>query len=120
MGLVLFVFLIFPKTFEKTKNTKEHQIKQNSLLENTKKNKVFKGFSPTLGYGFVFLFVFLFSRNFFQNKKTFEKTKIQKKTKENQKHLRENKQVSEPPLDMGLFSFVFLVFSKVFTKQSNI
>ena len=58
MGLVLFGFLVFPKVFKKTKKpsvkskirkkTKENQ----KNLRKNQKTKVFKGFRPTLGYGF--------------------------------------------------------------------
>ena len=91
LGYVSF-FLVFPKvfktsttTFWKTNNTKDNQRKQNKLREN-QKNKVFKGFRPTLGF---FLFFYRFSRRifvcfvfpkvFFVFLKTFGKTKQQRK-----------------------------------------
>jgi len=75
MGLVLFVFLVFPKVFRKPKKTsvkpkipkKTKENKKN--LRKNQKTKVFKGFRPTLGYGFglfgflVLLLVFLFFSN---------------------------------------------------------
>ena len=64
MGLVLFVFVGFPKVvrktkqpFGKTKNTKDNQRKHKHTFGETNQNIVFKGFRPTLGYGFVVLFV---------------------------------------------------------------
>ena len=63
-------FLVFPKVFSKPKNpsrkptiqkkTKENQRKPKNIRKN-RKNKVFNGFRPTLGYGFVFWFSLVFS-----------------------------------------------------------
>ena len=77
MGLVLFVFLVFPKVFTKPTNpsrkpkiqkkTKENQ----TNIRNNQKNKVFKGFRPTLGYVFCFLFLFFwFPEGFYKTKTT--------------------------------------------------
>ena len=66
-GFGFFCFLVFPMVFRKPKKpsgkpkilkkTKENQQNQTNLREN-QKEKVFKGFRPTLGYGFV-LFCFV-------------------------------------------------------------
>ena len=70
MGLFFLFLLVFPEgfykaqtTFDKTQHTKENQRNQKSLREN-QKNKVFKCFRLTLGYGFVFFCFVLFSRIF--------------------------------------------------------
>ena len=51
-------FLEPKQTLEKTKHTKERQRKPNNTKNTFGKTnkKVFKGFRPTLGYGFVFCF----------------------------------------------------------------
>ena len=73
MGLVLFVFLVFPKVFRKPtkpsgelkiqKKTKENQRKPNKP-SGKPKNKVVKGFRPTLGYGFGLVWFCLFPEGF--------------------------------------------------------
>ena len=57
------------------------------------KNKVFKDFRPTLGYGFVVFVVVGFPEGLVKNlNKLLRKPKIQNKTKETPKNLRENQQ----------------------------
>ena len=87
-GFGCFCCLVFPKVFTKPKNhsrkskilkkTKENQ----KNIRKYKKNNVFKGFSPTLGYGFVFFSFFGFPEGFYKTKKSFDKIKY---TKENQR-----------------------------------
>ena len=118
----------------KPKKTKENQRKpkktkenQKSLRENTKTNKVFKGFRRTLGYGFGLVLFFGFPECCFGFLKTFGKTN---NTKENQRKPKKpsgntQKQtkclkVSDAPLDMGLVLFCCLAFPKVFRKQKNL
>ena len=72
---------------------------QKNLREN-KKNKAFKGFRPTLGYGFCF-FVFWFSRWFLEN---------QTNLRENQKHKNQKKSKGGSET---FKSFVVFVFSLV-------
>ena len=67
MGLVLFVFLVFQKVFRKPKQTfgKTNQPKENKTKPLGKpKNKEFKGFRPTLGYGFGLVCFFGFPEGF--------------------------------------------------------
>ena len=105
-------FLVFPKVFTKPN-------KPSGKPNNT----VFKGFRPTLGYVFFFiffLFFFGFPEGFYKTKKTFEKTK---NTKENQKNLRENKQNTvfkgfRPTLGYLFFVFFFW-FSREFLENQN-
>ena len=116
-------FFVFPKVFRKPKKhsrkpkiPKKTKENQKNLREN-QKNKVFKGFIPTLGY--VFFCFLVFPKVFRKPKKHSRKPKIPKKTKENQKNLRENQKtkclkVSDPPLDMGSFFLLFLLFSRRF------
>ena len=80
------VFLVSPKvfyktkkTFGKTKNTKENK----KRLSAKPKNKVVKGFRPTLVYGFGCFLFFGFLWVFTKANKYSGKPKIQKKTKEN-------------------------------------
>ena len=138
MGL-FFLFFWFSRRFftkpkkpsRKPKIPKKTKENQKNIRKN-QKNKAFKGFRPTLGYGFGFFVLLVSPKVFTKPKNPSRKPKIPKKTKENQKTLGKNKKtkclkVSDPPLDMGLFflffvfslmfvwlSFVFLVFSKVF------
>ena len=106
MGLVLFVFLVFPKVFTKPnkysekprilKKTKETQ----KPLGTTKKNIVFKGFSLTLGYGFCLVCFFLFprkTRNTKENQKYKRKPEIQKKTKKEKRNTKENQKYKRKP-----------------------
>ena len=84
---------------------------------------MFKGFRPTLGYGFVFFCFFVFPKVFTKPKQPSRKPKIPKKTKENQKNIRENQKtklfkVSDPPLDMGLV-FVVAWFPQIFLQNQN-
>ena len=74
----------------KKQKYKRNQRKPKNIRNNTKKNKVFKGFRPTLGYVFVFLFLFGFPKVFTKPKQHLRKPKIQKKTKENQNNFRKN------------------------------
>ena len=84
-------------------------------LRENQKNKVFKGFRPTLGYVF-FVFVFFgFPEGFYKTNKSFEKTKNtkenQRKPKKTNKTLGKTKKtkclkVSDSPLDM-FFVFCF-------------
>ena len=131
-GFVLFV--CFPDGFlQNQKNIRENQKykrkpkKTNKIFGKTRKNNVFKGFRPTLGYGCLFLFVVFvgFPEGFYKTKKTLGKTK---NTKENQRKPKKTSgkpkktkclKVSDPPLDMGLVLVVFLVFPKVFTKPTK-
>ena len=184
-GFVFFCFVGFPegfyktkKTFEKIKHTKENHRTQKENIRENKNNKVVQGFRPTLGY--VFFFVCWFSRRFLQNQKklrenqkyqrkpqknkkqvwktttnnlnrfqthpwiwvwlfcvvgfpegfykankTFEKTN---NTKDNQRtpknNIRKNQKtkffkVSDPPLNMGLFVFVFVGFPEGFYKTKK-
>ena len=66
MGLVLFGFLVFPKVFRQPNKPsgkptilKKTKGKKNKPLGKPK-NKEFKGFRPTLGYGFGLVWLFGF------------------------------------------------------------
>ena len=69
-GFVFSCLLVFPKVFRKPKTpsrkpkiqkkTKDNQ----QILRANQTHKVFTGFRPTLGYGFVLFVVCLFSRRF--------------------------------------------------------
>ena len=135
MGFICFVCLVFPKvvrkqkeTFGKTNNTKDNQRKHNKTFGKAKQNKVFKGFGPTLGYGFVFVCVCWFSRRFLKHTTNLrEHQRYNRKPKKTNKHLRENKtktmclKSSDPPLDMFccLCVFVVLVFPMVCKQQTQ-
>ena len=123
MGLFCCLFCCFPEgfykikhTFEKTNNTKENQT---NLRENQQSN-VFKGFRPTLGYGFVLFVCLVFPKVFTKPNKPSRKPRIQKKTKENQrkqKNLRENqnnKVVKGFRPTLGYISFLLFWFSLMF------
>ena len=94
----------------KTQNAKENQRTPTNTFGKTNKNKVLKGFTPTLGY--VFSLFFGFPERVLENKKTtFGKTKH---TKEHQRQPKEPSgkptktkflKVSDPPLDMYFFWF---------------
>ena len=87
------------------------------------KNKVFKDFRPTLGYGFVVFVVVGFPEGLVKNlNKLLRKPKIQKKTKETPTNLRENQQNKvfkgfRPTL--GYVFLLLLVSPKVFRKPKN-
>ena len=122
MGLFLWFSRRFlPKQTNLRENRKYQRKpkKTNKHLRENQKNKVVKGFIPTLGYGFGVLF-FGFPEGFYQTKNTFEKTKIPKKTKTTLGKTKKNiiLKVSDPPLDMGLF-VVLCVFPKVFYKTKK-
>ena len=69
-GLVCFFGLVFPKVFRKPKKPSVKPKIQKKTKENQKnirknqKNKVFKGFRPTLGYGFGLVWFFGFPEGF--------------------------------------------------------
>ena len=72
MGLVLFVFWV--KVFRKAKKPyrkreipKKTTENPNNFMEN-QKNKVFKGFRLTFGYGFGFVCLFGFPEGFYKTK----------------------------------------------------
>ena len=125
--------LVFPKVFTKPKKHSRTPNIQNKTKENqtnlreNQNNKVFKGFRPTLGYGFVCFCFVCFPEGFYKTKKHSRKPKILKKTKEHTtkplgKYKKNNKflKVSNPPLDMGLF-LLFCWFSRRFLQnQKNI
>ena len=131
MGLVLFGYFVFPKSFRQPskpsgkptipKKTKENQ---NKLREN-QNTKVLNGFRPTLGYGFGLVWLFRFSRRFLENQKTLRENHIyQRKPKNTNQSFGKCKQtkflqVSDAPLDMGLVLLVFLVFPKSFRKPTK-
>ena len=85
----LFVFLVFPKVFRTPKKpsgkptipktTKENQ----TNLRDNQNNNVFKGFRPTLGYGFGFLRFLVFPKVFRKPKKPSGEPTIPKTTKDN-------------------------------------
>ena len=120
--------MVFPKVFRrpkepsgKPKNTKENQRKPSGKQKNT----VFKGFRPTLGY--VFCFFVWFSRRFLENKKHFRENQTYQRTPKKTKHfLGKTKHTKvfkgfRPTLGyvlFFLFFFVFLVFPKVFRKNT--
>ena len=103
---------------QKYKKTKESQ---KSLREN-QTNKVFKGFRPTLGYGFVVFCCFLFSRRFLENPNKFREnqkyTRKQPKTQTTIGTTSKNKVFKgfRPTLGYG---FVFCFFSEGLTKQTK-
>ena len=69
------VFSIFQKVFRKPKTLRENRKhkrtpkKTNNIFLENRKNKVSKGFRPTLGYGFGLLF----PRRFYKTKQSLEK-----------------------------------------------
>ena len=80
---------------------------------------MFKGFRPTLGYGFGFC---LSSRRFLERKQHIrENQKYQRKPNKNFGKTKKTKflKVSDPPLDMGLVLFGLLVFPTVFRKPKK-
>ena len=109
MGL-FFCFCWFSRRFlENQKNLRENQQykrqpkQTKQKLRGNQKNKVFKSFRPTLGYGFVFWGLLVFPKVFRKPIKPQGKPKIPKKTK---------------PISKGgsetFKNFVCLVFPKVF------
>ena len=126
-GFVFFVgfpdgFYKTNKSFENTNNTKENPpTKKTNIMFITNNNKVFKGFRLTLGYGFVCCFcVFWFSLWFLQNQKVLRENQKCKRTPKKTKQTLGNTtqttkclKVSDPPLDMFLFVWLFLVFQKI-------
>ena len=139
MGLVVLCLLIFPKVFRKpnkllgkTKKNKENQRKQQKPL-GTQQKQAFKGFRPTLLYGFgLFLFCVLlcfpeylfrkpknnlenqkYKRQPNKTKQTFGKTTENQQTLSGKQKTTKCLKVSDPPLDMG-FSFVFFELSEGF------
>ena len=126
---MFFCFFGFPEGFKQKekRNLRENQKyqrkpqKTKKTLGKTKNNKVFKGFRPTLGYGFG-LFVFVVSPNVFFNKKNEKSLGKTNNTKEDQRKPKQpsgkqikNKftKVSDPPLDMGLIFLLLFVFPNV-------
>ena len=122
MGL-FFVFVVVPKVFRTPKKTsrtpqllKKTKENKNHLREN-QTNKVFKGFRPTLGYGFCCFLFFGFPEGFWKTTNILEKTTNTKETQRKPKQplCRTKKQSFErfqthPWIWVLLF---FLVFPKV-------
>ena len=85
---------------------------------------MFRGFIPTLGYGFGLVWYFWFSRRFLDNQQNLrENQQYQRNPKNTKQSFGKTTQtkcskVSDPPLDMGLVMFGCLVFPKVF-RQPN-
>ena len=125
MGLAFLFLLVFRRFLQNQKNLRENQkYKENQRkpqnLRKNKKNKVFKGFRLTLGYGFVFA---VFPQVFTKPTNPSRKPTIPKKTKEYQQNIRKNQQNKvfkgfRPTLGYGFVCFCF-VFPKVFTKPKN-
>ena len=96
-GFGLVCLLVFPKVFRKPKKTfgKTINIKKketkNKFGKTNNKNSLFKGFRPTIGYGFVLFGCLVFPKVFRKPNKYSGKPKIPKKTIESNKNLRENK-----------------------------
>ena len=110
-------FLKKQKNFWKTKIPKKTKENQKYFREN-QKNKVLKVSNPPLDMGLVLFGFSVFPKVFRKPKKPSGKSKNQGKQKKTNNTFGKTKKtkflkVSDPPLDMGLVLFGFLVFPKV-------
>ena len=133
MGLFC-LFCWFSRRFlQNQKHLRENQKIQKKTKENktnlreNQNTKLFKGFRPTLGYGFVLFVLLVFPKVFLEHQQHLRENKqykrTPKKTKQTFGNTKQTKflKVSDLPLDMGLFLFVVCWFSRRFLEnQTNI
>ena len=113
-------FLENQKNLRENQKYKRKPKKTNKNIRNNQNKQVFKGFRPTLGYGFVFFVCLVFPKVFTKPKNHSRKPKKQRKPKKTNKNLRENQKNKvfksfRPTLGSGFVCFFCfcLVFPKV-------